>query len=58
MRLFARWIEDALNMTVQRSQDADPRKHRWAAAALGHEDQQLPLPLAIPVQYVRPSEAW
>jgi hypothetical protein len=31
MRLFARWIEDALNVTVQRSHDADACEHRRAA---------------------------
>jgi hypothetical protein len=31
MRFFARWVEDALNVTVQRLHDADACKHRWAA---------------------------
>lgn len=31
MRLFARWIKDALDMTVQGSHDADGREHRGAA---------------------------
>ena len=40
MWLFARWIEDALNMAVQRSHDADARERRRAAARR-HEDQSL-----------------
>ncbi len=31
MRLFAQWIEDAFNVTVQRLHDADACKHRRAA---------------------------
>jgi hypothetical protein len=41
MVVFAIRIEDALNVTVQRLHDAYSRKHRWAAAALGYEDQRL-----------------
>jgi len=40
MCLFARWIEDALNMAVQRSHDANARKHSGAAAGR-HQDQRL-----------------
>jgi hypothetical protein len=29
MRFFARWIEHALDVAVQRSNDADAREHRW-----------------------------
>src|ERR1700686_2931589 len=29
MRLLARWIEHPLDVTVQRSNDADAREHRW-----------------------------
>jgi hypothetical protein len=31
MCLFARWIEDALDVAVQRLHDAEALKHRWAA---------------------------
>jgi len=31
MRFLSRTIEDAFNMTVQRSHHAYPRKHRWPA---------------------------
>ena len=44
VRLFARWIEDALNMVVQRPHDADARKHRRAAQRR-HQNQSLRLPL-------------
>jgi hypothetical protein len=30
MRLFARRVEHPLDVTVQRSDDADAREHRWA----------------------------
>jgi hypothetical protein len=40
VRLFARWIEDALNMVVQRPHDADARKHRRAAQRR-HQNQSL-----------------
>ena len=31
MRIFARWVERLLNVSVQRPHDADPREHRRAA---------------------------
>jgi hypothetical protein len=31
MGVFPRRIEHALNVTVQRSHDTDPREHRWSA---------------------------
>ena len=38
--LFAIRIKDALNVTVQRSHDADSREHRWAAKRR-YQDQGL-----------------
>ena len=40
MGILARWIEDALNMTVQCSHHADPRKHRLTAER--HYQDQAP----------------
>jgi hypothetical protein len=40
MMIFARWIEHALDATVQSAHDADPRKH-CRAAFLGDQDQCL-----------------
>jgi hypothetical protein len=40
MRFLARWIEDALNVTVQRQHHAYAREHR-RAAALGNQQQRL-----------------
>jgi hypothetical protein len=40
MRVFAVLIEDALYVAVQRSHDADPRKHRWPVP-LDHQHQGL-----------------
>jgi hypothetical protein len=41
MMLFAIRIEHALDVTVQRQHDANPRKHRRTAVAFGDQDQRL-----------------
>jgi hypothetical protein len=44
MRLFAIGIEHALDMTIERLHDPDPRHHRMSAAATEHQhfDRRLP----------------
>jgi hypothetical protein len=37
MRIFARGIEHALDVTMERPHDPDPREHRWPAEC---HDQQ------------------
>jgi hypothetical protein len=56
VRLFARWIEDALGVTVQRSHDADACEHLRAAQRRDPRSG-LPSRLAIPLSRARPLEA-
>jgi len=41
MRVFARTLEHALDVTIERPHDADARKHRRAAAQFREQDQCL-----------------
>jgi hypothetical protein len=40
MRFFAIWIEHALDMTVRRPHNTNPRQHRWPVL-LNHQEQRL-----------------
>jgi hypothetical protein len=51
MMIFARWIEDPLDVPVQRSHYAYPSQHRWTIM-FSNDKAELPSRPAIPAYRV------